>query len=359
MEEPILDDVTAAEPAAIGSSGQGVLRTSVGQAAMTQGLDILGVEMVSQLTGRAGVSRTDERWNIAGTDIGFSFLHNGRIHMVFGDTWGRGGVEGDDWRSNTMAVVEPHPEHGFVVVDAVTGEDGEAIELLHSLKQPGTEYTVIPHSGVSIDGRMYLHYMSIRDWEPQEWGYQHPAPNGSGFAWSDDDGYGWTKDELAYQSGDNPFTHSAMVEDGEFVYMFGTPAGRFGAARLMRVPRDSILQPDRHRYWTGAEWRDDVNAAIEVVPAPVGELSVRWSDHHQRWLMMYLNDIDHTIVLRTAERLEGPWSDEQVVVSARQYPTLYAPMMLPHDGPDIMFAMSIFEPDYQVYIMRMTLGNLS
>jgi hypothetical protein len=146
-----------------------------------------------------------------------------------------------------------------------------------------------------------------------------------------------------------------MVEDGGYVYVFGTPSGRFGPAKLMRTPSESLLDPDSYEYWDGEGWSGDEADAAEVVPAPVGEMSVRWSDFHGRWLMMYLNDLTHAIVLRTAERPEGPWDDERVVVTAREHPTLYAPFMLPEiSGPDIYFTMSRFDV-YNVFLMRMRL----
>lgn len=310
--------------------------------------------IISQLTGAGSPARTDERWNITGTDLGFTFEHNGTLYMVFGDTWGRDGDEGADWRSNTMAIVEPHPEHGYVLVDAITDANGEAKELLASLKQPGTEYTVIPTSGIAVGERMYLHYMSIRDWDEHWWGYKEPVVNGAGFAWSDNLGQDWVKDDAARWIGNSPFTQTAIVADNDDIYVFGTPAGRFGPARLFRVAGEHLLQPEHYEFWNGEDWGPNLDQAAEVVPAPVGELSVRWSPHHQRWLMMYLNDETHNIVLRTAERLQGPWSDEHIVVTADEYPTLYGPFLLPITGPDIYFTMSIFSPDYQVFLVQLT-----
>lgn len=315
-------------------------------------------QLVSQLTGAESPARTDERWNVTGTDLGFTFEHAGVTYMVFGDTWGKDGPEGADWRSNTLAVVESDPDHGYIVTDMISGENGEAKELLASLKQPKTEYTVIPTTGLSVGERMYLHYMSIRDWEEQPWGYKQPVVNGAGLAYSDDRGQTWVKDEQARWLGDTPFTQAAMVADGEHVYMFGTPAGRFGPAQLLRAPAEHLLDATHYEYWGAGGWSAYAADAVVVVPDPVGELSVRWSAHHQRWLMMYLNDVDHSIVLRTARKLSGPWDDERVLVSAVEYPTLYAPFMLPHiDGPEVYFTMSIYENAYQVFLMRLTLDR--
>jgi len=320
-------------------------------------LAVDATEMVSQLTGAGSAARTDERWNVTGTDLGFTFEHEGVTYMVFGDTWGRDGVEGSDWRSNTMAVVEQDPVYGLVITEMVTGPDGTAKELLRSLKQPKTEYTVIPNTGIAVDDRLYLHYMSINDWQATDWGYKQPIVNGAGLAYSDDRGQNWVKDQRAVWSGDSGFSQAAMIEHEGHVYMFGTPAGRFGAARLLRAPSEHLLNPEHYEYWSGDGW-SATPGGVAVVSAPVGELSVRWSSHHQRWLMMYLNDVTHEIVLRTAERLEGPWDEERVVVTAAEYASLYAPFMLPQiDGPEIYFTMSIYDNAYQVFLMKMTLDR--
>ena len=113
--------------------------------------------------------------------------------------------------------------------------------------------------------------------------------------------------------------------------------------------------------WEGEQF------AAEIVPAPVGELSVRWSQHHERWLMTYLNDANaydghDAIVLRSAKRdgsnsgLTGPWSDELVLTTSADYPQLYAPYQVPGqpDGADLYYTMSRFD-HYNVFLMRTTL----
>ena len=69
---------------------------------------IAGIGRVSQtmqLTGENSPNRTDQ-YNVYGTDLGSMFDHNGKIYMVFGDTFGtrnpgHTGAGGAAWRSNT------------------------------------------------------------------------------------------------------------------------------------------------------------------------------------------------------------------------------------------------------------------
>ncbi|MBM3933071.1 MAG: DUF4185 domain-containing protein [SAR202 cluster bacterium] len=325
-------------------------------ALLTPGLVVKNPRLVSKLTGRGSAGKTDERWNVVGTDLGISFEMDGRINMVFGDTWGRDGVEGAQWRTSTLGIVERHPEAGYIVTDMLKGADGNAKELISALKKPKEEYTAVPTSAIAFGGRMYIHYMLVKDWEEQWWGYKIPVVNGSGFAFSDDMGNTWTKHETARWIGNSPYAMVSMVEHEGNIYVFGTGASRFGPLKLFRVPGEQLLEYDRYEYWNGAAWTREPAEAAEVVGWPVGELSVRWSEYHEKWLMMYLNEVTHNIVLRTADSLTGPWGDERPVVHSDDYHSLYGPLMLPHiEGSDVYFAMSTFYGDYNVFIMKLTL----
>lgn len=306
---------------------------------------------IAQEDGTDSINHTDTRWGLYGADLGHTFMHLGQMYMVFGDSFGPNNT---DWRSNTMARIKINsstdPSKGLIFEDMITDRPGHAKELLHSLKVSGNEMTVIPTYGVSVAPRMFLHYMSVNTWgQPGHW-----TLNNSGLAYSDDNGQSWTKDENMIWPGDSNFGQVAIVEDGSYLYFFGIPGGRYGGVQLARVEPQSILDKTAYAYWDGSTWQtNNPGAAQTIVPAPVGELSVRWNSHYKKWLMMYLNDPGYRIVLRTADNLTGPWSAEQVIVTGQQYPQLYAPYITPlwNDGPDIYYSMSLFGP-YCVDLMR-------
>ncbi len=315
---------------------------------------------LAQENGSGSLNHTDTRWGVFGADLGHMFMHHGKMYMVFGDTFGGPAAhpfnsqDHGDWRSNTMARINirasTNPLHGLTFDEMITDQPGHAKELLHSLKVSGDEITVIPTYGVSVAPRMFLHYMSVNTWgKPGHW-----TLNYSGLAYSDDDGQNWTKDERMTWPGDSNFGQVAIVENEGYLYFFGIPGGRYGGLQLARVEPQAILDKTAYHYWTGSTWlANKPGAAATTVPAPVGELSVRWNSYYKKWLMMYLNDPDYRIVLRTADRLTGPWSAEQVILTGEQYPQLYAPYMTPlwNDGPDIFYTMSLFGP-YHVNLMR-------
>jgi hypothetical protein len=317
--------------------------------------------LVSPETGPTSPNRTDLRWQVHGTDLGSSFGYRGRTYFVFGDTFGAPAanpffsVPHEDWRSNVMAFSsDSDPADGVTFDDMITDRPGHAAELLSSLKDPGVEQTVIPTYGVAVDDRMFLHYMSVREFgEPGHW-----TLNYSGLAYSDDGGQTWEKNSGVRWPGDSNFGQVAFVEHGAYVYLFGIPGGRYGGIQMARVPAGSMLDQSAYRYLDGTTWVTDPGAATTVMAGPVGELSVRWSSYYRAWMMMYLVDDKGLVVIRSAPELTGPWSTPRTVVTSAAYPALYAPYLLPrwNSGPDIYFTMSQFGP-YNMSLMHTRLAN--
>jgi hypothetical protein len=314
---------------------------------------------VAQLTGPGSANRTDTRWGVYGADLGHMFLARGRLFMTFGDTFGPPtaypffSVSHTDHRTNTLAWVDlasGRPVGGLELAGMVTGASGTARELIPAV---AGEAGVIPTYGVSVGDRMFLYFMSVQQWtSPGRWTLNH-----SGIAYSDDGGATWTRAPGATWPGSSNFGQVSLVHQGSHLYVFGIPGGRYGACRLARVPDDHVLDTAAYHYWSGASWSPgDPSAAVDIVPAPVGELSVQWSSYYRRWLMTYLVDPAGQVVLRMSDCLTGPWSAPQVVVTSAEYPELYAPYITPlwNDGPDIYFTMSVYD-HYQVYLMHTSL----
>jgi hypothetical protein len=335
--------------AALGAVAPLVLALGAGGVtAQATSVDKADTYEIARLTGPGSINRTDLRWYVYGTDLGHTFEHRGQLYMAFGDSFGPPGhppTFGDDWRSNLLAWSrDANPWDGLTFDGMVTDRPGHAKELIADADVPLAEKpsTTIPTNGVSVGNRMFLHYMAVRAFTgPGFW-----SLTGSGIAYSDDEGQTWRLPaEAVWPEGSN-FGQVAFVEQGRHVYLFGIPGGRFGPAKLARVDKHHLLDLDRYRYWSGSGWAEREDAAAVVVPAPVGELSVQWNSHYRKWLMMYLNDDDsvNAVVLRTAECLTGPWSDERVVLTAEEVPQLYAPYMPPrwNAGPDIFFTLTRF-----------------
>ena len=313
----------------------------------SEGID--PVNLVATLIDPDSINDSGPRYGVYGADLGHTFQHKDAMYMVFGDTFGMGK---SDWRSNVAAVITDSTPHDGLLFDRMIEDTpGHAKVLISQNMVEGAEVTVIPTYGVSLGGRMVLHYMAVSFWgEPGHWDLSH-----SGLAHSDDDGETWTVDNDATWPSDSNFGQVAIVEsdDPDTLFVFGIPGGRYGGAALAQVPRAQMLDLSAWRYWDGSDWVPDHTAATIIIPAPVGELSVRWNSHYGKWLMMYLIDNAGQIVLRTADELTGPWSGARIVTTAADYPALYAPFILSrfNDGPEIWFTMSMFGP-YSVSLMQ-------
>lgn len=359
----------AAGSSATGRGRVGPMPTSEVSAMLAPGPSVDGptlAEKVAKLTGYDSINETDTRYQVMGTDLGAMWDNgSGQILMAFGDTFGEGqvggGQFGGDWRSNVLARSSDRDlSDGMTFDGMVVDVPGHAKQLLASKKIDNDEITVIPNSGVSVGNRQYIHYFSQNHWGPWNTNY-------GGIAYSDDNGENWTKSDARWVNSaplwGRGFQLGSLVRHEGHVYLFGTGSGRFYDIRLARVAETQVLDLTAWRYWNGAEWVPGESAAIPIVAAPSGEMSILYNEYLGRWLMMYLDEYRAAIVMREAPALTGPWSGQRVVVRGGpdgEYPALYAPFIHPWSaasgGPDLYFAMSQWGP-YNVFLMRTTLNR--
>jgi hypothetical protein len=322
---------------------------------------------VAVLTGAQSINATEARYQVKGTDLGIMWTdERGQILAAFGDTFGArwAGTNSGfanpstiDWRSNTLArSKDRNPADGMSFNDFVTDRPGHAKELLPSLKQDGVEMTKIPTGGINVDGRNYLAYMSVRSFtKPGHW-----ITNHSGIAYSDDGGQTWKDVPSTHRRNtpalDEKFQMIAYARQDGFVYAFGTPNGRFGAAHLARVPEQRMLDKSAYEYWTGKEWqRGGSGIATPIVAGPVGELSVRYDKSLKSWQMMTMDESRGAIEVRLAPQPTGPWGAPITVATSKEYPHLYGGFLNPDSkGRDIYFTMTQYDR-YNVSMMHATL----
>jgi hypothetical protein len=325
-------------------------------------------ERVAKLTGPESINDTEARFGLKATDLGILWDNgSGEILTAFGDSYGSGwtgpgGGAGDqatiDWRCNLLLRSKDHNlADGMTLDSAAEDRPGHAKEFLPCKKIDRDEHTVIPTAGISVGKRQYVQYMSVNYWGPAgSW-----FTNYSGFAYSDDNGETWTKSPTARwqntKAWDDNFQMVALTKDKGFVYMVGTPNGRFGNAHLARVPEKQVLDKKAWRYWDGRTWSTQERAAVPIAVGPISEVSVQYNAYLGKWLMMYLDEQRASVVLRSASSLTGPWSGEQVVVRGTDFPGLYGTFMHPwSSGPDLYFTMSQWDP-YNVFLMHTKLTD--
>jgi hypothetical protein len=353
------------------ATGALLLAPSVGYASGDL-VDLGNTYPIKKLIGPGSPNLTDAQWNVWGADLGSMFELGGRIYMTFGDTYGvpqpsdvaaatqlpppdPNTQENDglttrlDHRSNTMGYfATANPASGPSFDGFITDRPGHAQELLPSKKVKGDEQTVIPTYGIAAGKRMYLHYMSVRTYNPApQW-----TLNYSGLAYSDDGGQRWVKDPNVRWAGCcdpattglSNFGMVAMTRVGSNVYILGVPGGRWGGVKLARVRADQMLHISSYRYWTGSDFSAKTESAGAQIVAPaVGEFSVAWNSYYRKWIMLLTDGSSGNVMMRTASCLTGPWTDAELVIPP-EAAVPYAPFLAPrwNDSPNIYFAVSLY-----------------
>lgn len=322
------------------------------------------LERVARVTGKSisgevfpNPNKTDERYNIGGTDLGIAWkMGNGKIGYFFGDTYGADfkvvneggpGVAGD-WRSNVLGVSTDKN-----LKDGLTFDDMVAHQIVPSphITDGTGSHTTIPTAAIHAAGTDYVHYMDVRKWGgPGSW-----TTNYSGMYKSVDNGQNWVKcSEVRFGALSN-FAQVTYAKKDGFVYMIGTVPGRWGSAHLARFKEKDILKLDAYEYWNNTKgWvKNDEKSADAVIEAPLGELSLAYNKKFKRWIITYLNEKKAEIVLRDAENITGPWSSEKTLVKATDYPGLYGAFMHPanENSDEFYFLMSMWKP-YNVFLMK-------
>lgn len=146
-----------------------------------------------------------------------------------------------------------------------------------------------------------------------------------------------------------------------YLYMWGTPSGRFGGVKLARVLPASIDNLSAYEYYAGLDaqgqptWISNEYAAPLVVPGTVGEMSVMYNQASMSWTMAYLDAYTVALGLREAPYPWGPWSDSVTITTGAQYPDLCGsymnPLYVENYGRTIYFTMSMWCP-YNVFLVK-------
>ena len=307
-------------------------------------------------------NQTHTNYEVYGTDLGIVWDKGGNeVFVLFGDTFGAGwcgnGGCGGGWRSNVLArSADTTLSNGLTFTTMIQDAPRHAKEILPSRKVDNDEMTVIPTAGVTVGSRHYIHYMSVRHWgDPGQW-----LTNYAGMAYSDDNGQSWVKHPTARwvnnASWTHPFQMAALVKNGGFVYLYGTPNGRFGNVHLARVPEGALLDINAYRYWDGNGWSTSQAAARPVVIGIAGELSVAYNAALGRFLMTYLNEHRQAVVLRDAGTPTGPWSGEKLLATGAAFPGIYNAFIHPwgNTASELYFISSQWTP-YNTFLLRASL----
>jgi Domain of unknown function (DUF4185) len=374
---------------------------------------------VDWVTGNYPLNNTQHWYGVTGTDIGVMW-DNGmvdnpatpqnehQILMAFGDTFGIRGYPNDHWRPNILfRSADATLADGITLTDPewFTGNDFGGSPLTWVPEGAPYQYharqiifpeglpagiTLIPTAGVSVPTpgteygvTQYISFMSVTRWgAPGQW-----TTNYSAIAYSEDNGEVWkvAPQTVRYNqswTGNQNFQQSAFVRPGDgYVYVYGTPNGRQGAAYVSRVLEKDILDLTKYEYYGKQSsisqtlgWiKNKPSAATPVfgvdkgacgVANPgnqVSEMSVQYNQTLKKYVVLY-GDQFNNIVMRTSDTPQGTWSSAKVLMG-QQNGGIYAPMMHPWSpstlgtGSELYWNLSLWS-EYNVMLMRTDLTKV-
>ena len=361
---------------------------------------------------------TLNRFGITGTDVGVIWdngmvdnpatpYNEHQVLMAFGDTFSGANMTGN-WRFNVLLrSADPDLSDGMTIPNGEwyngnmfggtpLSSPTTARQIIHPDGLPAG-ITLIPTAGISIPTpatrfgvTQYVNFMSVTNWGAAgTW-----TTNYSAIAYSEDNGENWkvAPTSVRYNdpwSGNANFQQGAFVRPGDgYVYSYGTPNGRQGAAYVSRVAEKDILDTTKYDYYsagnpggwfgwgaTPAGWyRNNPAAATPVFGQDTGacgvanpgnqvsEMSVQYNKQLKKYVALH-GDQFNNIVMRTSDSPAGTWSAAKVILMGQQPGGIYAPMMHPWSpstmgtGTDLYWNLSLFTP-YNVMLMKTDLTKV-
>lgn len=261
---------------------------------------------------------TESRFGVRGTDLGFSFDHQGKTFFLFGDTEGRPKFAGAD---SIAFSTDTFPDQ-CLNLNFVADQDGAFL----SPHVPGVSlgYFEVPSSGFSANGKMYVFFMT-----------DHPkfeSPGRSVLARSDNDAGSFT---TVYEASKSKFINLSPVvvnnadipglpqSQGQGVLLWGSGQYRRSDPYLAYVALNSVEDRRTWKFFKGLEeglpiWSDNEADATALFDQPcLGEFSVQRNTFLNKWVMLYNCDKPRGINFRVSDVPWGTWSTSQILFNPR------------------------------------------
>ncbi len=284
-------------------------------------------------------SRTFTRYQLQGTDLGYSFEHKGRAYFLFGDTVGR-----LDRALDTIATTAARdPEQG-VRLDFLTVAGRPYL----TIEPPGISMGAfeVPVSGISLGDQMYVvvstnHSTDRTTDRSVLTKFTPPATFKPLRTISQLPGGRFIK--MSLHAAPEPI--AGLPPGGPFVFVWGTGVYRKSNAYLSIVPVVHFETGRGTRYFAGLGaaggpiWsRNESDAKPIVENGTMGDLSVTWCKDLSLWLMTYDSrpPASRGILFCYSRTPWGPWSAPQTVFNAIRDGALgkfiHDPLAHPADG---------------------------
>jgi hypothetical protein len=263
-------------------------------------------------TKRPTSNQTYSRYSIAGTDLGYSFEHAGKVFFLFGDTLGNQG--GDVIAASTST--DPDAP---LLLDFLTGFSGRYLKLEpESTSMDGFE---VPVGGISIAGTMYVAVKT---------NHSREAPTDISLLTRFDETrrrFEVVREISRLPQGRFITLSLRLVAAGQLpelsdeaeVLMFGSGQYRRSSLYLAATRARSFGSGAGTRYFMGMEgtkplWTSSESEAVPIIDhATIGDVSVAYVPALAIWVALYDSRTPRGIVMRYAAQPWGPWSLPQVI----------------------------------------------
>ena len=286
-------------------------------------------------------SRTVTRYQLQGTDLGYSFEHEGRAYFLFGDTMGALGQALD-----TIATTDARDPELGVRLDFLTVPGRPYL----TIRPPGISMGAFetPIGGISLRGQMYI---AIRTNHAEDWStdrsvltrFNPPSTFRPLRTISQSPAGRFLT--ISMHAEPDQGSMPGMPSGGPFVFIWGTARYRQSDAYLSIVPSANIESGQGTRYFAGLDakgaptWSESESNARPVIQnGTMGDVSVTWCKDLRLWLMTWDSRLPAPpgILFSYSRTPWGPWSEPQIVFNAARDGALgkfiHDPGVRPDDG---------------------------
>ncbi len=265
-------------------------------------------------THKPTVSQSVTRFGVEGTELGYSFEHQGHTYFLFGPTVGRVPQEPD-----TIATTDTSNPDSGVRLDFLTS-GGNYIAVQPS--DTNMSLMNVPAAGISLDGQMYV--------AASTGGNRGRATSRSVLTKFSAPSTFQTIRTIS-QLPDGKFIRMSMHAQpgplaglpagGPYIFAWGTGKYRESDAYLSIVPAGQFETGKGTRYFAGLDaantptWSDNESDSTPIVKdGTLGDVSVTWCKELNLWLMTYDRRTQpNGVAFSYSKTPWGPWSEPQIV----------------------------------------------
>ena len=174
--------------------------------------------------------------------------------------------------------------------------------------------------GIAADGKLYLFLMQIiKTGENGVFGFKHIGTWLGEVQNPHEDPLAWRIRQYKipygrYSKDGNLFFGSAVMRDGDFVYIYGAnedwSKGMSGRSMIVaRVPYNKMKDFEQWRFFSDGNWQTEVEGVSGLFDGTATEYSVCYQPSIERYVVVYTeNGMSKNILMRLAPTPVGPWS---------------------------------------------------